>query len=199
MDNNRLRSAAILVLGLLIVVGGCFGGFLLYNRLTSEDVPLVQEVDSDEIIPIVKTDAEWKAILTPEQYYVTREHGTERPHINQYNKTMTKGVYRCACCELPLFDSEHKFISKSGWPSFYQPIDKKNVGFKTDRSWSQEVRTEVHCKRCKGHLGHVFDDGPDPTGLRYCINSVSINLVPALQKSDAANSGAGNSSSGGKK
>jgi peptide-methionine (R)-S-oxide reductase len=127
---------------------------------------------------IVKTEAEWKKQLTPEQYSIMREHGTEPAFSGKYAHTEEKGTYVCAACGLPLFDSKTKFDSGTGWPSYYQPINNINVGETEDRSFSM-VRAEVHCARCGGHLGHVFEDGPKPTGLRYCINSASLNFVPA--------------------
>jgi peptide-methionine (R)-S-oxide reductase len=125
---------------------------------------------------VVKTDAEWKRILTAEQYKVARRAGTEVPYSTPLNDIKDKGVFACVCCSLPVFSSETKFDSGTGWPSFYAPIAKINVGEKTDKS-AAEVRTEVLCNRCDAHLGHVFDDGPKPTGLRYCINGVAMKFV----------------------
>jgi len=127
---------------------------------------------------VVKTEEEWKKILTPEQYHVIREKGTERAFTGEYAKNHDKGVYNCAACGLPLFDSATKFESGTGWPSFWQPIDPAHVEEHTDRAFGMR-RVEVVCARCGGHLGHVFDDGPKPTGLRYCMNSASLKLAKA--------------------
>ena len=127
---------------------------------------------------ITKTDDEWRSILTPIQYRVLRQEATEPPFQNEYHNLKSKGRYNCAGCDLPVFSSESKYDSQTGWPSFWQPISDSAVGTKTD--WKLVYpRTEVHCARCGGHLGHVFKDGPEPTGLRYCINSAALKFVSA--------------------
>ena len=126
---------------------------------------------------VEKTENAWRRQLTPEQYRVTRQKGTERAFTGAYHATKASGVYHCVCCGQPLFDAGTKFDSGTGWPSFYKPIEGAVLKY-TDYAFGM-VRDEVHCRRCGGHLGHVFDDGPPPTGLRYCINGVSLKFVPA--------------------
>lgn len=136
----------------------------------------VNSTMSDKSFPVEKSDAEWRAELTSEQYHVLRGHGTERAFTSPLNSEKRTGIFTCAACGQPLFDAATKFDSGTGWPSFWSPRDGA-VGTSVDRSWFM-VRTEVHCARCGGHLGHVFEDGPKPTGLRYCINGVALGFEP---------------------
>lgn len=131
---------------------------------------------SETIEKIVKTEAEWKEILTQKQFRITRKKGTEHARTGKYWDSKAKGTYTCVCCGLPLFSSETKYKSGTGWPSFWQPVKAENVTNKEDNTFFMK-RTEVVCSRCDAHLGHVFDDGPQPTGLRYCMNSAALNLI----------------------
>ncbi len=161
MPNRRTIFAS-----LAAVLAGLFGW-----RMTSG------EKAEARVFEVNKPDAEWKRELTPEQYRVLRGHGTERAGTSPLNGEKRNGIYHCAGCNLPLFSSDTKYESGTGWPSFWQPLPDA-VGTQTDRSLLM-TRTEVHCRRCGGHLGHVFNDGPRPTGLRYCMNGVALEFRPS--------------------
>jgi methionine-R-sulfoxide reductase len=137
----------------------------------------------------VKTDEEWQKLLTPQQYEIARAKGTERPFCGNLLDDHREGVYTCVCCGLPLFSSSNKFDSGTGWPSFFQPVAKENVIEHADNSLGMR-RTEILCARCDCHLGHVFDDGPRPTGLRFCVNSESLNFTPADKLASLADAAA---------
>jgi peptide-methionine (R)-S-oxide reductase len=141
-------------------------------------------MDTDTKREVALSDEEWRERLTPEQFEILRRQGTERPFTGEYVNVKADGTYRCAGCGAPLFSSDTKFESGTGWPSFYEPAVAQNVELREDRSHGM-VRAEVLCRRCGGHLGHVFDDGPAPTGLRYCINSCSLDLDPQRHQTPA--------------
>lgn len=157
------------------------GGLVVLSRLPFSSSSMPQDANRNQkaskgIKKVTKTNEEWKKTLTPEQYYVTREKGTERPFTSPLNEIHEQGVFECVACGLPLYDSKAKFESGTGWPSFYEPIAPENVHEEVDKSLGA-ARTEVLCARCDAHLGHVFDDGPKPTGLRYCMNGVALKFV----------------------
>jgi peptide-methionine (R)-S-oxide reductase len=161
----------------LLTAGVALGALAAFNAFRTRGA-LAAMTTTDTAIDFKKLSVtEWQKRLTPEQFYVLRKHGTERAGTSPLNKEKRKGTFACAACDLPLFDASTKFESGTGWPSFWQPLPSA-VGETSDRSFFV-TRTEVHCSRCDGHLGHVFNDGPKPTGLRYCMNGVSLKFHPA--------------------
>lgn len=183
---NKIFTTSILFIYsslVLILWAGCVKSDSqendLYRHISIPENNLIYEKvmsDTSNTDKVIKTDEEWKDILTSSQYRILRNGGTEMPFVNEYNSLYEDGIYVCAACGNPLFHSGTKYNSRSGWPSFWQPIRENAVGEREDKSLMM-TRTEIICNRCDSHLGHVFDDGPEPTGLRYCMNSAAMKFV----------------------
>lgn len=177
-----------IALGVAMTATGCFASDQNEEGEKTMTVYSVEQNTMIETEAVEKPDSEWKTMLSPEAFKVLRKHGTERAFSGPNKPGPTRGVYRCAGCGLDLFLSDTQYDSGTGWPSFWAPVHENNIGTTTDYLLGRFYpRTEVHCIRCKGHLGHVFEDGPEPTGLRYCMNAVSMTFVPL--NNEAGNEG----------
>lgn len=178
LEEKMERMIASLVMALVLIGAGfCFAGDKEESKMNDRiKIWSVEAGGFVETTRIEKSDAEWKAELPPEVYRITRGHGTEMACSGAHWKNDGEGIYRCVACGTDLFVSKTKYSSGTGWPSFFEPVNEANIGTRRDMSLGM-VRSEVHCERCGGHLGHVFNDGPKPTGDRYCINSLSLDFV----------------------
>ncbi|MGH9930630.1 MAG: peptide-methionine (R)-S-oxide reductase MsrB [Pyrinomonadaceae bacterium] len=174
--NRRHFLSSSIALGTLVMFSKSPLGTALVLSDKTRKVKNIYSLNAQGVKKVTKTNEEWKRILSPDQFNVTREKGTEAPFSSPLNEIHERGIFECVACELPLFSSSAKFDSGTGWPSFWQPIAKENVREEVDRSLS-ETRTEVLCARCDSHIGHVFEDGPRPTGLRYCMNGVALRFL----------------------
>jgi peptide-methionine (R)-S-oxide reductase len=188
IDNSRRLFLKVLAgLGLIIIiipvqaVAFMNGRQLFFNKNKPDQSGKLIIKEPNAMDKVIKTDDEWRKILTPEQFQVTRKKGTERPFSGKYDDFKEKGTYVCVCCDNQLFRSEDKYDSGTGWPSFVKPISENAIRSESDYKFFMK-RTEVLCSRCDAHLGHVFEDGPKPTGLRYCMNSVALNFVAQEEK-----------------
>ena len=181
MVKMKIMKLNLFSIALFLLLSSCYSQPQSKSKIMENDADKeFSKAGADTGSAIVKTDAEWKKLLSPEVYYVAREKGTERPFTSKFETFKEVGTYYCAVCGNPLFKSDTRFESGCGWPSFYEPISKNSVIYLPDNSYGMK-RTEVECGRCKSHLGHVFEDGPPPTGLRYCINGVVLDFKKAQE------------------